>query len=328
MIRDILARFLEIKSYEADALIEIIKREKCCEKADILKIETQADLISYLQKIAQDKWFLGHDRSKFPANGKDATTQDAYYQLFEKFGLCSARQYDFHQQGQPQLMVVLGSSESQVRERVLMLKTDLLRGVLPTKNKIIGLGCNRELGRSVNEMEKESREKLKLYGAKPTEMDMVSFLINEMLQELKSTHSQFAELSYQAINTYSKITSRSNRACVTTKDTAILLKTIIENDENYQHFKKPLMMIAYSKQPYIERQRRDIEKVFADQHLYKVFGAGLSLSKEEFTAIPNSINRCLGEIARLININFMSQKLTAFDTALTKDEKEMLLILS
>ena len=86
---------------------------------------------------------------------------------------------------------------------------------------------------------------------------------------------------------------------------------------------KPIKIAVYSRQPFVLRQLRDVqEKMGSD---YIVFGVGDKLTAGKFQRQnPKSINVCLGEVARLININYTQNMLKQFQVDLTRDEMDEL----
>src|SRR6476660_1635064 len=141
MIRDIIANYLSVTAEQADAILQILKMEQRSYNRQLLEmaqlkvdhIKTQADFILFLCAVAQQQWFKGHDRSKFPVNVSDKLLKENYFKMFKQFGLIEAKMFplpdESHQDQQPDFLVVLGSSELQVRDRVAQMKSDLLRGV-------------------------------------------------------------------------------------------------------------------------------------------------------------------------------------------------------
>lgn len=279
-------------------------------------IKTQADLVTFLQFVGQSHWFKGHDRSKFPVGHSDKITDEDYFTIFESLGLFNETPYD-RTQGQPHFSVILGSSESQVTKRVNSLKKDLVSGLVPKQGKIFGLGCNRGLGVSVIESEASSKQKLAERGEEQTEMKMVNLITAEMVDGLKKS-SEFKDLTYHEINTASPAKTREDKDCVTTAKTAISLKSEIERDPNFSTMEKPIRVAVFSNQPFVERQRRDIEMQLGDG--YQVIGVGSAVS-DDFKASSRAFNLCLGELARLINISYNKANIELLNKQPLTDEE-------
>lgn len=322
MLKDIIANFLRVSSDKAEALIELLNIEGRWQQESIWKdikihpsqIETQADLFNFLQAVGQSQWFKGHDRSKFPENILKSLTEEKYFNLLASLGMTQAIPYD-SLKGHPDISIVLGSSESQVNARVSELEKDLIAGNLPRTNMICGLSTSsRKLGVSVIEKEDISKAELEELKQDPTEVNMVNLKIETMLSKLKKEIPNFNNLIYKTIDTASTATSREDVKCVKTSDTASSLKQLIESQPEFARLKKPIIVAAYSCQPFVERQRRDVQKTLGDDCL--VVGVGSALTFETFKQHSQSISICLGEVGRLINISYV-----ATDLVLAKSQK-------
>ncbi len=328
MLKDIIANFLRVSVDKAEALIELFKIEGRWQQESTWKdikihssqIETQADLFNFLQSTGQSQWFKGHDRSKFPENILQSLTEEKYFHLLESLGMTQAVPYD-RSRGNPDISVVLGSSESQVNARVAELEKDLMAGKLPQTKMICGLSTSsRKLGVSVIEKEEISKTKLEELKQDPTEVNMVNLKMNTMLSKLKKEKPNLNNLIYKTVDTASTATSREDVKCVKTSDTASSLKQLVESQPEFTTMKKPIIVAAYSCQPFVERQRRDVQKTLGDDYL--VVAVGSQLTFETFKQYPQSISICLGEVGRLINISYFATNLElAKSQKLTLEEK-------
>ncbi len=317
MLVNIIADYLQIPAKNAQFLMALFMQEGGWKKA--FNMRSQADLIEFIQMFSQLQWFQGHDRSKLPDNHTTHLNQD-YFSFFEGMGLTQSVHYSLLN-NQPDFSVVLGSSEEDILSRIESLKHDLLVGWLPKENLIFGLGSNRLLGCSVLELEQGSKRKLQVQNLDQTEMNMVTLLTHECLNSLAAQDSRFSTLSYQAINTTASTLKNSDSEYrVKTAETATSLKSAIGYRLQFMAKQKPIYVTVYSNQPYILRQQRDIQLTLGSNYI--VTGVGGALKRENFDNNNKSMGEFLGEIARLININYRPDYLKRFDMALTTAEIE------
>lgn len=325
MLAKILANYLQINEQQAQSILDITaleahfsREQKWQENVYTASaIKTQADFIRFLQAVGQSQWFKGHDRSKFADNITDEQLNKTYYEYFKRAGLVDAVQWPLQQP--PHFAAVLGSSQSQVSDRVDWLKKDMLAGNAPSEKMIAGLGCNRDLGVGVMESEEPSKSRL-LAAYKPlTEMEMTNLVTQDMLAE-------FSGYTYTEVNTATNVTNRTDKDCVKTSDTAASLKQAIEQKYDMTKLPDPIYVATYSCQPFVLRQQRDVQAKLGPR--YQAIGVGREVSEERFAAHPKSIAICLGELARLMNINFNPAMLNKFDVALNADEMQELAQLS
>lgn len=340
-ITSIIANFLstqdekDAKQFEekrAQALVELLHLEGRWQQSqewkngnDVLKLDpanitTREQLITFLQMVCQSHYFKGFDRSKLPSNSQQILTSEKYFTLFANAKLCDEMAYD-QSKGQPHVMALLGSSESRVKGRLESLKKNLLENVIPTENIVYGLGTDtRALGKNVIESEKESIDRLGAAGKLANETNMVDMLTAEAVEDAKKANAQAAKVNYQSVNTTSEAKSREETNCVKTADTAMMMKKMIESLSHFSKMKKPIVVAAYSCQPFVERQRRDMQQKLGKD--YSVVGVGRALTLKEFKSHELSIGVCLKELASLININFRLQEhsLKNTQTLLSPDE--------
>ena len=323
MLVNIVANYLQISAAQAQALMELLNLEKRWQEEYDLKgvkhvlatIKTQADFISFIQAVGQTQWFKGHDRSKFSDTVSDQQMNEKYFSLFEGLGLTKQINYDASEA--PAFAAILGSSESQVKARLDAFTQDVQNGFAPVENIVFGLGCNRELGVSVIEREQESKDKLKLQNQETTEMNMVSLLTQQTLEQLVDEEKK-NKIRYQPINTTSQAKTREDSACVKTADTATSLKQAIEMQFDVASMKKPINIAVYSRQPFVLRQQRDVQQKLGMD--VKAVGVGNAFSFSEFCQNPKSIAVCLGEVARLVNVNYTPENLKKLNVELTEAE--------
>lgn len=325
MLAKILAKYLQIKEEQAQSILDITALESHFSREQQWQgkvftasaIKTQADFIHFLQAIGQSQWFKGHDRSRFADNISDEQLNKTYFSLFKRAGLLDAVQWPLSQP--PHFAAVLGSSQSQVSDRVDWLKKDILSGNAPSEKMIAGLGCNRELGIGVLESEEPSKSRLLAAGKPATEMEMTNLVTQDML-------SAFPEFTYTEVNTATNVTNREDKNCVKTCDTAATMKQAIEQKYDMAAMPQPIYVAAYSCQPFVLRQQRDVQSRMGSR--YQVIGVGRDVSEERFASHPKSIAICLGEVARLININYTPVMLNEFDIALNAEELQELAMLT
>jgi hypothetical protein len=315
MLNDIIAGYLDITPAQANSLLDLITREGYWQDPQLFPsatMKTQLDFVSALDKLAQSKWFQGNDRSQFAANSGDAERIKSYYVVFEAFGLTLPLNYSPEKNGAPDFAIVLGSHEKEVQRRTATLEKDLQADIIPTHKTLFGLGCNRLLGVSATADESASKQTLVAQGKDPIEMNMVTLVVREMLKSI--THG----LNYIEVNTVSAVQSRQDPACVKTGDTAATLRHIITEKFPAEGTRKRTV-VAYSSQPYVLRQQRDIQAKLGTD--FTVVGVGEGYTLERFMQTTSSVNNFLGEIARLVHINFtleIQHKLALF--ALSVDE--------
>ncbi len=322
MLVNIIANYLQISPVQAKSLLDLFTLEKLWLEQPHWKgntyqlsaVKTQADLMSFIQAAAQSKWYKNYDDSKLADTHFSQEVNQRYFSLFEGLGLINAVSCNTP----PIFSAVLGCFEDDVIARVDTLKQDILNNNLAPKARIIfGLGCDRELGTSF--VEQASINKLKKAGQATTEMNMINLLIYAALEDLVKQDDKFKSLVYQPVTTTPILKTNS----VNTADTAISLKQVIENQYDIP---KPINIIVYSNQPYVLRQQRDIQQTLGAD--FNVVGVGSALTQAEFNKDPKSINICLGEVARLININYTPENLKRFADNLTADEIEEVNLLS
>lgn len=317
MLATILANYLQINEQQAQSILDITNLEAHFSKDQQWQgntysasaIKTQADFIRFLQAVGQSQWFKGHDRSKFADNITDEQLNKAYYALFDRMGLMQSVSWPLVQA--PHFSAVLGSSQSQVGDRVDWLKQDILTGRAPTEKMIAGLGCNRELGVGVMETEEPSRSRLQAFGKSTTEMEMVNLIVKDMMADLQG-------YAYVEVNPGSAVTNREDVNCIKTSDTAASLKQAIEQKYDMAQLPDPIYVAVYSCQPFVLRQQRDAQAKLGPG--YQAIGVGREVSEARFAGHPKSISICLGEVARLININYQPALLKQFDVALNAEE--------
>jgi hypothetical protein len=318
MLVNIIKDYLQLPANKVEYLTALLTQEGCWQetlywkgkKYDPAHMRSQADVIKFLQAFCQSQWFNGHDRLKFPENHANHLKKH-FFSLFEGVGLTQSVDYNVLN-NPPDFSVILGSTESDVLSRVDSLKQDLLANSLPKEHMIFGLGSNRLLGYSDLDSEDYSKRKLLKLNQDQTEMNMVTLLTCEGLDDLKSKDSRFSKLSYQAINTASPNSDR-----VKTVETAINLKYAIENSLGFRA-KKTVYLAVYSNQPYILRQQRDMQQALGTD--YFVAGVGAALTQADFDRNNKSVSELLGEIARLVHINYRAEYLEQFNIALTTTE--------
>lgn len=318
MLVNIIQNYLAISEPEAQALIALLNYEKRWHQEfnwkesaySLQNAKTQDDVISFMQAMGQTQWFSSHDRSRFPDNVSDKEMNNQYFDIFRTMGLTQ----ELYLAGNPTFSVVLGSSEERVKGRVETLKQALLNDNLPLGNIVFGLGCNRQLNIGViPNSENQSKQRLEAEGLDATEMNMITLTVKDMLK----SDEKFANITYHEVNTARQIVNR-DPGCAQTKDTAESLKSCIENLPNYSELTKPITVYVYSCQPFVLRQQRDVQEKLGDD--YVVRGAGAVLSRERYLAQSKSVSIVLGEIGRLININFTPKHRNKLKVALTDDE--------
>lgn len=122
---------------------------------DPAEIKTAGDFIEFLQILGQSKYFSGHNRAEFKDNDMSVSLK-SYFRLAQRMGMIDEMTYTLEEK--PTYMAVFGSSESQYHARLQALKTDLLRGIIPTSKIIYALGTDaRGLGAGALESEENQR---------------------------------------------------------------------------------------------------------------------------------------------------------------------------
>jgi hypothetical protein len=313
MLKNIIADYLQISVNNAQYLMILFAQEGGWQIQQSMC--SQADVITYLHEFSQLHLFRGHDRSKLQDKHETHSSKD-YFSLFEGIGLTQSLHYNVSA-NHPDFSVILGSCEGDLFSRVESLKQDLLAGYLPKEHLIFGLGSNRLLGSFVCDSEQCSKQRLQDQNQDQTEMNMVNLLTHECLDSLIAQDSHFSTLSYQAINTTSGNMSEHR---VKTPETATSLKRAIESHPGFMTKQKPLYVVVYSNQPYILRQQRDIQSALGPDYI--VTGIGAALTSANFDKNSKSINEFLGEIARLIYINYHPDYLKKFDIVLSAEQLE------
>ncbi len=313
MLKHIIADYLQISVHQAAALMVLFGEEGGWKTQH--NISTQTDVITCLHEYSNSHWFQGHDRSRL--QDKEITHANIdYFTLFKQMGFIESA-HDYVLTHPPDVSVMLGTSEEDLLARIESLKEDLRAGYVPREHLIFGLGSNRILGTFVCDGEQVSKQKLQALNLEQTEMCMVNLLMQESLDSLIDENDRFSELSYQAINTN---TSNQIKERVKTRDTAFGLKNAIDSHSRFVIKDKPLYVAVYSNQPYILRQQRDVQLVLGADYIVK--GVGPALTRADFDLNPKGRSEVLGEIARLIYINFRPEYLKRFDMLLTADEIE------
>jgi hypothetical protein len=308
MLTDIVANYLQFSKQQAKALLDLFTMEKCWQPNLLSAIKTQADLITYIQTGAQSSWFKALDASQLEDSHHPLEINNKYFTLFKELGLIEA----FNITLNPDYMVLLGCFEAEVTNRIKFLAQNIVNNYLPTQQLVFGLGCARELGLSFDEH--HSINRLKKLDLALTEINMINLLI---MEELLRPGNKSKKVSYQPIRT-----SNENLNHVTTADTAVSLKNVIEVQSQFANLSRPISIAIYSNQPYILRQQRDIQATMGDQ--YNILGVGDALTLVDFNSNPKIINICLGEIARLLHINYTTAKMKNFAINLTATELEEL----
>lgn len=334
MLSAIIASYLNISEVQAEHLVKLVSHEQQWSEEQQLKVkakedpskevvltfklaeaEKQEDVINFLQALGQSKWFKGHDRSQFADT--NTNENDTYYSIFTGLGLTQAAPFD-SSNGEPAFSAVLGSSESQVRTRLIALEADLRAGHGPRMGIVYGLAGNRALGTGVMESEQYSKDMLTANNDPLTEANMVDLIVSEKLIALEMEDSKFSFYSFKGINT-AGVGDRAQKDCVKTGDTAVTLKDAIEQSYQTSILQKPIVVAVYSNQPFVLRQARDVQLKLGDD--YKVIGVGTELSRENLDKNPKAVTIIEGEVARLININYTPKNLRRFDVSLTAEEK-------
>lgn len=314
----LISQYLKIDLQQASALVDLLRFENQLNQTvtwkentyQLAEAKTQADVLHFIQAVGQTVWFKGHDRSKYPQI-TDEQLNKHYFELAQRMGLTQAAHLP--ETFVPQFAVVLGSSELEVKARVLALKESFDAGKLPKQGLVLGLGCNRQLGVSVPQTEEDSKKRLLEKHREPNEMEMVSLLTTDMLEQ----NPKF-KLQYQAINTTANVKSREEANCVKTADTATSLKQYFELSPGVDQLQRPITVTIASRQPYAERQKRDVQKQLGEGYDVQVLGH--EYNWERYSANPAAINVIRGELARLFNISFTPEYLKQFDQALTEAE--------
>ncbi|MDP3561983.1 MAG: hypothetical protein Q8R83_07385 [Legionellaceae bacterium] len=330
MLIQIIARYLQIPEERAEKLIKLISMEKRWQEIFTVKgieyklsnVKTQADFIGFLEALGQSTWFKGHDRSTLNGPLLQQEEKELYFDLFSGLGLIQNMELI----DSPDFSVVLGSSEAEVETRVETLKQTILSGCIPKTGQIFGLGCNRQLGVSVQQTEEKSKFALLAASQETTEMGMVSLITQECLAAIVKKDSRLTNLSYQAIDTTSNAKTREDGSCVKTADTAASLKEAIEQQFDLQTMPLPIQVAVFSTQPFVLRQQRDVQQKLGSN--YRVIGVGVERTKEAFLAHPQSVGIFLGEVARLLHIQYTPDYIKQFDVLLTQDELNELQYLS
>jgi hypothetical protein len=304
MLTDIVENYLQFSKSQAQALLDLLTLEQCWHTNTLSTIKTQADFITFIQETSQSQWYKTQDASQLADTHYPIAMNNQYYAVFESLGLAKAVSCSI----QPDYSVILGCFEIEVISRIQALKRDLLNNILPKQNIIFSLGCSRELGLSF--VEHESIKKLNKLGLATTEINMINLLIAE---EILTLNNKFKNLHYQPL-----VTTNLTDKHVTTADTAVTLKLFIKKHPDYPTLPRPISIATYSNQPYILRQQRDIQVTMGDD--YKIIGLGNALTASDFQHDPKSINICLGEIARLIYINYTRDNLKKLAVELTRSE--------
>jgi hypothetical protein len=327
MITTIVADFLRIDEQQARTLLKLLTFERRFQQEFKLKeetlnpraIKTQADLIKFLQAVGQEAWFQGHNRGQFISSGNEQANR-MYYFFFKNFGLTRSIPPEL-KSGNPDVAVILGSTQNQVEFRLKTFRKDIHRGISPSSGWVIGLGCNRQLGKLSLDREQESIDELTHLNKELHEANMVDL-------QVKRTLANFPMLSYLGINTTTHtVNVGDSNARATTADTAASLKSWLDKNLLDKNLKKERWVVAvYSNAPFIIRQQRDIQCQLGSRYQVVGVGPGLPISLFE-QHLKNKISAgaiCLGEIARLINTSFCcisAEKMAVYtNTLLIQDE--------
>ncbi len=303
MLKEIIAKFLQIPEQQAQILLNLLTLERQWQKKqplgnkliDPVDIKTQSELIEFLQAVGQNKWFKGHDRSKLPPHLTEVAIKEIYWDLFNQLGMTERIISNVI----PNYSVVLGSSELNVKYRTESLIEDIFDNKTPTTAVIFGSGGNRELGRGVVVSEEDSIDKLKKASLPLTELNMVSLIVQEQLAQ----HGLNQKFKYIPVNVGGASSRDQTGSAKTEQNAQGILETIQKLNAN-QDKPEQIVLTVYSNQPYIQRQKVDMEeklKKESSDTKYQVNAVGRSYRKEDFFASPTSINLFLGEIARTTN---------------------------
>lgn len=313
MITELISNFLDYSPEQAAAFLQLLSMEKQWKtqyyiekkpeseniKTEELKpenIKTKADLFKFIQAVGQSQWFKGHDRSCYKNDIIKDLKKDEYFRLFKSIGLIDKVSYESDEAHN--FSVVLGTYESGVRARVdALIKDYNENGVRPTEDIIIGLGSNRTLDSEIEPI--TNMLCISYPNKKPTEMDMVSYIIKTAIEKTQK------DIRYKPINTSSKAETRADESCVKTSDTAVSLKGYLEDYLLNKSIDNPIKLVVYSHQPFIERQKVDMESRLPKN--YKVYCVGNEITSEDFKKSPTIVVSCLAEIARYINTKFIEK---------------------
>ncbi|MFT4314136.1 MAG: hypothetical protein AB3P11_03425 [Wolbachia pipientis] len=306
MITELMNGFLDYSPEQAEAFLQLLSIEKQWKtqyhKEGELKpenIKTKADLFKFIQAIGQSQWFKGHDRLRYEVDISKDLKKDEYFKLFKSIGLIDKVSYNSDEAGgPPNFSVVLGAYQLGVETRVNTLIEDYKNGIRPTEDIIIGLGCNRKLDSTIESITNDLRDSDP--NKKPTEMDMINFVIEEAIEE-----NQLEGIKYEPVSTSSEAKTRADESCVKTSDTAVSLKGYLENYLLNKSIDDPIKLVVYSHQPFIERQKVDMESRLPKN--YKVYCVGNEITSEDFKKSPTIVVLCLAEIARYINTKFIEK---------------------
>jgi hypothetical protein len=321
-LQHILARYLEVSEEQAQQFIQLVSTEQLWSgrfnfkgttyQLDTHKLTcTELYLIQFLQALGQATWFQSHNRSEFKIRPYTITQKKAYFNFASSLGFTQKIVITI----QPDCYVILGSSESGVKIRIASVVEAIQSGYPPLSGCIFGLGCNRPLGDGVLGAEETSKKILLAAGQEPTEMSMITLLAQAALGP---------QWSYQAINTVSTVPNRDDHRCVTTADTAINLKIVLE--QMRASTTQPMIIAISSNQPFIERQRRDMQAILGSN--YQVIAIGAELTQQEFMTDPKSVAIFLGALSRLFNIQYTKPgHLEQFNQVLSQEAWDQLKLL-
>ncbi|WP_375604551.1 hypothetical protein NOX90_03620 [Wolbachia endosymbiont of Anurida maritima] len=316
LIALVIQNFLDFSHEAALSFLELLRIEEqwktqhyAEEDLKLQEIKTQVDLFKFIQAIGQSQWFKGHDRSRYEGIDINRDLKEKYFNLFEKIGLIDEISYNM-ESGAPNFLVVLGGYERGIEIRVNTLVADCNeRGVMPTENIIIGLGCNRKL----DPKREPSANRLQDLG-EDTEMNVLSSIVEAAIaQRIKTKEA----IKYKPINTSSSVVTRVDPSCVKTGDTAASLKDYLESYLEYKNTMDKPIIAVYSNQPFILRQQFDMQSKLGEG--YKVYGVGQGITEEEFIESPTIIVSCLAELARIINTKF-TEKFKHIKDDLTEEQ--------
>jgi hypothetical protein len=305
MLIEIIANYLQFSPQQAKALVDLLTLEKAWQPNLLNKLKTQADFITYIQTVEQSLWYKPCDASQLTDTHYSLEINNQYFTLFKQLGMIDSINSNII----PNYMVLLGCFEAEVLNRIKFLTQDIVNNYLPTQQLVYGLGGDRELGLSFDEH--KSINRLKKLNLALIEINMINLLF---MEELLKCGNKAKMISYQPV-----LTTDKNSKRITTADTAVTLKKVIEEQPTVTY---PIILAIYSNQPYILRQQRDMQVTMGDQ--YKIIGLGDAFSLIDFNNNPKSINVCLGEIARLFHINYTTANMKNFAINLTANELEEL----
>ncbi len=326
MLVNIIANYLDVSVEQAQAVMNLMTLEKRWSEDIVRKDKsynlataiTHADFLDFLQAVGQAKWFGGQDRTKFPTQS-DLEIKQQYLPHIKSLGMMKKIPYPAELPA-PAFVNVLGSHVPNVKMRLNTLMQEAPR-TIPTQYVVFATGSNRELGKFADiSLELEMKQRLEAEQKPATEMNMLSALTQEKVTELNQIYTLDDMVQFKPINT---TVIPADQARVNTADTATSLKQALEREPSFETLSRPILVEVISNQPFVERQARDTQKNLGPD--FKVVGVGDELTEDMFYSNPLSVSVCLGEVARLININYIEPKLVK--TPLNSDELEEIRVL-